>query len=327
MPKRHVLLPVSLATLALAGPAGATQPGANGAIAFSAAGARGSGAPKPAKLVTIGPTGGPTTTLPKAAGDIFDVTYSPDGTKLAYTTFKSGGKRPNALWISDASGLNARLVVRSPDMLGITWSPDGRTIVYGSYYAGLSAVDASGTLAPTTLLPAKRNISTLYPAFSPDGTKLLYTRTKMNRRSEDLSSSIWVTSSVGTEAHRVIGGTGDLTFCNAPDVSPDGTRITFDAFNGRRGKRARSAVVVANLDGTGLRTLAVSPKTDQYFDGPVWSPDATKLAVSLYGRPKAGSELDILDAASGARSAIFTLKPGSTAYPAWQPLPVAPPVL
>lgn len=57
----------------------------------------------------------------------------------------------------------------------------------------------------------------------------------------------------------------------APEWSPDGTQIAFDASRGGEGED----IYTMNADGTGLRRLTDDPAVDR---DPTWSPDGTRLA-------------------------------------------------
>ena len=60
--------------------------------------------------------------------------------------------------------------------------------------------------------------------------------------------------------------------------SPDGTRIAFEALSGYRFEE-RCAIFTVNPDGTGLRR--VSPRDNCTGAPPSWSPDGSRIAVSM----------------------------------------------
>jgi Tol biopolymer transport system component len=104
------------------------------------------------------------------------------------------------------------------------------------------------------------NTDALWPAWSPDRTKLAFTRPFP-------TSHIYVMDADGTNLRQL---TNDSLYGeNNPDWSPDGSRIAFE----RNGQ-----IVIMNADGT---NPTVVPHSDQDADRvPSWSPDGTKLAVA-----------------------------------------------
>jgi Tol biopolymer transport system component len=99
--------------------------------------------------------------------------YSPDGTKIAYTSDEGG--YDSLLWVAKADGGGrqsispAPLAADRPD-----WSPDGGTITYtGNPRAGqvfLSRPDGSRRRAITSA-----DEGVLFATYSPDGTRMVST--------------------------------------------------------------------------------------------------------------------------------------------------------
>ncbi len=92
---------------------------------------------------------------------------------------------------------------------------------------------------------------------------------------------------------------GQITAAN-PKISPDGTKIAFDA----------TGVYVMNLDGTDRRlisSLAGGP--------PAWSPDGTRLAFSVSGKTRANNGIWVVNLADLSSQRLLTY--GN--WPAWSP--------
>jgi TolB protein len=95
--------------------------------------------------------------------------WSPDGTRIAFTSYRSGGP---AIWVMDADGGNARALTSSGDHIDAlpTWSPNGREIAFqrndpsGTRVGIVSTDDKSIRFIPLDNAAA--------PAWSPDGRHL-----------------------------------------------------------------------------------------------------------------------------------------------------------
>ena len=112
----------------------------------------------------------PLTRLTFGSGLQTDVTWSPDGRFIAYTSDRTGNFD---IWVQPVSGGNPVQVTRSlaqdthPD-----WSPDGSTLVFRSERdgGGLFVVPALGGL--------ERQLTSFgsYPSWSPTGKEILFVR-------------------------------------------------------------------------------------------------------------------------------------------------------
>lgn len=103
------------------------------------------------------------------------LTYSPDGTKIAYTASLGGGG--NDIYVMDADGSHqTAIIATSEHEADPRWSPDGTKIVYdrfdGTDY-DIYVADADGS--NRTQL-TNNSVSEFNPVFSPDGTKIAYAR-------------------------------------------------------------------------------------------------------------------------------------------------------
>ena len=179
-------------------------------------------------------------------------TFSPDGTKIAFTSTRDSN---GEIYIMNADGSNQTNLTNSP--LRDRWpsfSPDGTKIVFASNRDSdpqvfgqegpdeIYVMNADGS-NPTRLTnnPARDT----EPAFSPDGTKIAF----VSRR--DNNYEIYVMNTDGS-------GQTNLTNDSADDVnptwSPDGTEIAF--LSNRDGS---VQVYVMNVDGSGQTRLTNNP--------------------------------------------------------------------
>jgi len=99
----------------------------------------------------------------------------------------------------------------------------------------------------------------------------------------------------------------------APEWSPDGSRITFDG----EADDGHAHIFAVNADGTGL-TQITSGDGDE-IDA-TWSPDGTRLAVETQRSSSEPTGIAIVDVATG-EIRMITENPigGDDAFPAWSP--------
>jgi Tol biopolymer transport system component len=103
-----------------------------------------------------------------------------------------------------------------------------------------------------------------FPRFSPDGSRILFTRGFGSQR-----ALYRISAQIRGEATRIVD---DVV---AGDWSPKGDRITFLRWNAEQG----SSVHIIREDGSELRLLTRFP--DQRGNCPRWSPDGRTIAVAL----------------------------------------------
>jgi serine/threonine protein kinase/Tol biopolymer transport system component len=140
--------------------------------------------------------------------------------------------------------------------IAVAVSPDGKYVVYAVAQAGEEALWVRN-IASTT------NVAIVPPApvvftgltFSADGSYLYYTI----EEKKQFSSLYQVGVLGGTPRKIVDDATGPVTF------SPDGARFAFR-------RSSSSSLMIANADGTGIKTLATRPEREIWL-APAWSPD------------------------------------------------------
>ena len=245
--------------------------------------------------------------LVTGAGTHVSPRWSPDGARLAYVSTESGGgPQLHVRWMASGESANITALPEAPG--AIAWSPDGSRIAYtarvpgtgpslgkaptkpegaewgqplqvidqvsyrfdgGGYAkAGTSQiflVDAAGG-APRQLTSGHYdNGGTV--EWSPDGETILYSA---NRREdwelEPLRSDIYALDLASGAIRALTSRDGPD---DAPQYSPDGSRIAYLGFDDVGNAFDQTKLYVMNADGSGARQLAAG--LDRGFDAVEWT--------------------------------------------------------
>ncbi|MGZ5445560.1 MAG: LpqB family beta-propeller domain-containing protein [Thermoanaerobaculia bacterium] len=171
-----------------------------------------------ATVFVVGPDGGAPRRLVHNMA-LWNVMPSPDGTRIAFVSDKSGSRQ---IWVADVTGANPRQVTSSGSVSWPSFTPDGRSLVYLSQDSQQLAwrvpIDGNGEAVAITNVPTNR------PIVSPDGKSLL-----CRMRSREKGTALWRTAIVP------IDGGGEMRYYDVPRFggppmpqwSPDGRAFLF----------------------------------------------------------------------------------------------------
>jgi len=189
-------------------------------------------------LYTVPIDGGEATALTSGLAWDMQPTFSPDGTRIAFTSDRAGGDN---VWVMDRDGSNPHAVtdesfrlVNSP-----SWGPDGELLAARKHYTGTRSLGAGeiwiyhrsggGGLQMTERPNQQKDVGE--PAFSPDGRYVYYSRDatpgpifEYNKDPNAGIYSIFRLDRRTGETDELVSGPGGAV---RPTPSPDGKSLAF----------------------------------------------------------------------------------------------------
>lgn len=224
--------------------------------------------------------------------------WSPDGGRIAYTSFRSGLP---VLYERDLSTGTDR-VVSERNGLNITpaYSPDGRTLAFAATVEGnteLATTDRSGGIEVIT---HGRRFDSLSPTWSPDGRRVAFVSNRLGE------PHIYVMTPGGEPRLLSEYRYGAQGYNTSPDWSPRGSLI---AYHTRVGGIPQIAVV----DAAGGRPRLLTNRGSN--EDPSWAPDGRHL---VFASDRDGGGLFVLDVLSGRTRPL--IRGRGYGLPDWSPV-------
>lgn len=227
----------------------------------------------------------------KRVGAGFEATWSPDGSRLAFTLEKDGNID---IYMSKLDGSDVtRLTTHDAIDHGPTWSPDGSMIAFNSTRSGSDQIwrsnieEGSWGYNLTQLTEdTPHNRVNNFIAWSPDGRWIAF---EADRDRDD--PEIYLANAVdGSNQQR-------LTYTRAldevPSWSPDGKQILFSSDMHDEPQSGTYDIYIMNADGSNQRRLTETPGMASY---PTMSADGSMIAYSYQADQESTTEIWLMDA-------------------------------
>jgi Tol biopolymer transport system component len=268
--------------------------------------------------------------------DAWFPTWSPDGTRIAFSSHRTDPDPSDDHEISDvftmrADGTDVRLLTDSHGFSGNpSWSPDGRWLVFSTDRGQgqqIEIMPADGSSPPrrvTTNPPG--SLGQELARFSPNGKRIVFNEVRVVDGPDGPveQGALFTVAPDGSKLRRI---TPWAIYAADADWSPDGSRIVFSAR--LRANDFVQSVMVVDADGRHLRQLTRGDQADgdgarfryQESFNPAWSPDGSRIIFVRATYTDADGWAQGLRTMRPNGSHVVTLSIGEEHQPDWGSAP------
>jgi Tol biopolymer transport system component len=287
-----------------------TFPGPNGQIAFSS-----DREDDNYEIYTMQNDGSNVTRLTDDDANDFDPSWSPDGEKIAFASFRDDSDNEE-IYVMNANDSSNVTRLTDDDALDRepSWSPDGENIAFSSNRDGnweiyvMNANDSSNVTRLTDDDALDRE-----PSWSPDGEKIAFVsdRDSIDDSENEAIDNNEIYSMNADDGSDVTRLTDDDAFYTHPGWSPDGEKIAFVSNRDGSGNEIYS---MNADDGSDVTRLTDDDANPLY---PSWSPDGEKIAFSSNRVSDENYEVYVMNADDGSDVTRLTDDDGDDREPDW----------
>jgi len=153
---------------------------------------------------------------------------SPDGLRLAYTSYLIGASLPQ-IWVSNADGtLPTQLRIgKTP-----SWSPEGRKLAFvAPDSSGWDKIWVMGRDGGNPTQLTTGDFHDRYPVWTPDGKRIIYSSNQAINREGERNYDLWI---MGVDGSKNMQMTINGSYDTRPSVSQDSKYIYFLSNRGAR---------------------------------------------------------------------------------------------
>ena len=223
---------------------------------------------------------------------------SPDGSRLAFTSFAKG--TPRIMMIDTLSGRSLSFYNQEASLnLNVTFTPDGKNIYYSSTASGIAQIYTATVDGQGFRRVSFRDALEVEPKVNPKNPNLLLVVMGQSHQ------QIYQMNADGSNVQRVTNGEGEAS---NPSWNPDGQHF---AFSWTRGY-ATGAFNVFVMD-FGTHEYVQLTHDEGKNENPVWAPDGRHL---VFGSTRTGRKQIFSMLANGTQVQQLT-KEGENRQPTW----------